>query len=216
MPPKQTVNSQEVVNALRKASSRVKAKQDQIRELDAACGDGDLGITVKRGFTAIEQLLADIEDGSLDGILRQIGMEFNNAAASTFGALFATALVSASKEVKNKTQINVDDLFSMLKAACTGVQSRGGAELGDKTLLDALIPATESVGEVASSNSATIEKALEEAVIAAQRGLESTKGMKPQVGRAKQLGGKVNDVQDPGATVVYIFLVGLSYYDCQS
>lgn len=215
MAPDQTIDSQVVVEALQKASNKVKERREEIRELDAACGDGDLGITVKRGFTAVEQLLNNIEDAPIDKILRQAGMEFNAAAASTFGALFATALIKASEEIENKAQIDVEDLSLMLEAACTGIKSRGGAELGDKTLLDALIPATESVKHVASNNG-TIKEALEKAATAAEEGLSNTKGMEPKTGRAKQLGGQAKEVQDPGATIVYLLFDALASYKCQS
>ena len=199
----------ELTKILKVASNHVQKKQELIRDLDAACGDGDLGITVKRGFNAVKELLKDVEGLSISEVLKKAGLEFNTSAASTCGVLFATAFTKAGAEVKDKSTIELGDLRRMVDAAVKGIKHRGGAEVGDKTILDALVPAAEELSHAVGSN-LSLEKGLKKAKEAAKTGAENTMGMEPKTGRAKQLGGKSKEVQDPGATVVYLFLEGLA------
>lgn len=200
----------EVIDILIKSSSAVREQREHIRKLDAAAGDGDLGITINKGFKAFEEFLSENEEEeiSLSNLLQKGGMEFNNAGASTFGVFFATACMEAAKEVKGE-QVTLDTIGEMFQAAVDGIKKRGDAEVGDKTLLDALVPATETLQEAATRGE-SIGQAMAEAAEAAAEGAESTKGMAPKTGRAKQLGEQTKDVTDPGAEVVRLFLQELA------
>jgi len=200
-----TLSKKCVLRILPKIAAGMKGKSDQLRLLDAACGDGDLGVTVTKGFSAVEARLPELEGMPLDKIFKTVGMTFNNAAASTFGVLFATACKSAGETLMDKENIGASDLCGMLQAAAQGVTKRGKAKVGDKTILDALVPATEAVCQAVEKNF-SLHEALEQAVAAAKIGAEKTKGMLPRIGRARWLGEKTKDVQDPGATFVYLFL----------
>lgn len=205
MTENKTLSRQCLLQVLSQIAAGMKRKSDQLRALDAACGDGDLGVTVTKGFSAIEEKLPELEGMPLDKIFQTVGMTFNNAAASTFGVFFATAFKSAGEVLVDKENINAHDLCGMLQAAVQGISKRGKAKVGDKTILDALVPATEAVCQTAEENFSLCES-LDQAVAAAKRGAEGTKGMLPRIGRARWLGEKAKDVQDPGATFVYLFL----------
>lgn len=199
------LSMQQLLKALPQVAKGMKARSDELRRLDAACGDGDLGFTVTKGTEAIEAKLPELEGLTLDKMFQTIGMTFNNAAASTFGVLFASAFRSAGKVLVDKEGIGASDLCAMLQAAVEGISKRGKAKVGDKTVLDALVPASEAACKAAKENH-SLHQVLEEAVTAAKLGAEKTKGMTPKIGRARWLGEKTKDVQDPGATFVYMFL----------
>jgi phosphoenolpyruvate---glycerone phosphotransferase subunit DhaL len=199
------LTKQQLLEAIPRVAAGMKAKADELRRLDAACGDGDLGVTVTKGTQAIEGKLAELQAMPLDKIFQTIGMTFNNAAASTFGVLFASAFRSVGKVLVDKESICAADLCAMLQAAVEGITKRGKAKLGDKTMLDALVPASEAACEAGKEN-ASLCKVLNEAVGAAKLGAQKTKGMIPKIGRARWLGEKTKDVQDGGATFVYMFL----------
>ena len=205
MPEDRVLSKQVLLQVLPQIAAGMKAKSDELRSLDAACGDGDLGITVTKGFSAIAAKLPELEGMSLDKIFKTVGMAFNNAAASTFGVLFATACKSAGETLVDKERISAPDLCAMLQAAAQGISKRGKAKVGDKTILDALVPATEAACQ-AVERDVSLHEVLEQAVAAAKIGAEKTKGMLPRIGRARWLGEKTKDVQDPGATFVYLFL----------
>ena len=200
-----TLSKQRLLRMIAQVASGMKGKSDQLRRLDAACGDGDLGFTVTKGFTAVEAKLPELEGSSLGEIFKTVGTTFNNAAASTFGVFFATACKGIGETLVNKDSIGASDLCTMLQAAAEGISKRGKAKLGDKTILDALIPAYEAACQTAKS-SASLHEVLVQATAAAKIGAENTKGMLPRIGRARWLGEKTKDVQDPGATFVYLLL----------
>ena len=200
-----TLSKRRLLQVLPQLAAGMKGKSDQLRILDAACGDGDLGVTVTKGFTAVEEKLPELEEMALDEIFKTVGMTFNNAAASTFGVLFATACKSVGEALVGKENISAPDLCAMLQAAAQGISKRGKAKVGDKTILDALVPATEAACQ-AVERDASLREVVEQAVAAAKIGAEKTKGMLPRIGRARWLGEKTKDVQDPGATFVHLFL----------
>ena len=200
-----TLSKRRLLQVLPQIAAGMKGKSDQLRILDAACGDGDLGVTVTKGFSAVEAKLPELEGVSLDEIFKTVGMTFNNAAASTFGVFFATACKSVGEALVDKENISAPDLCAMLQAAAQGIAKRGKAKVGDKTILDALVPAAETACR-AVERGASLHEVVEQAAAAAKIGAEKTKGMLPRIGRARWLGEKTKDVQDPGATFVYLFL----------
>lgn len=203
----QKLDSKDLATILKKSAADVRARKEGIRKLDADWGDGDLGITVDKGFKAFGSKISEIEGGKPDigEMIRRGGLEFNNAASSTFGALFATACMEAGKTVGGKKEIELDDLRDICRGAVEGIKKRGGAEVGDKTMLDALVPACDRLEE-ALQNEESMSAAVKKAAAAAEEGVEKTKGMEPKQGRGRQVGEKAKEVQDPGATVVSILL----------
>ena len=192
--------------ALRGAAVTMQAKHvKEVRDLDAEIGDGDLGITVQKGFKAVEVFLDTTETSDLPSLLRQVGVEFSEANPSTFSAFFATAFRKAAVAVKEKESIGAEDLCAMFEAAMNGIMKLGKSKAGDKTLLDALIPAVEAVCSGAKDTD-DVHALLSDAADAAETGMESTVGMISQKGRARSFGERTRDVRDPGATVVYLFL----------
>jgi dihydroxyacetone kinase-like protein len=200
----------EIIQVILEASRAMQQKHvEQVRKLDAEIGDGDLGITVQKGFKAVEDLLCDPGDTPLDQLLKDVGMGFSEANPSTFSSFFATAFRKAGVLLKEKTRIDVHDLSGMFQAAVQGIMKLGKAQVGDKTILDALVPASESI-EKAADQDMPILDALALAEKAAKEGVQSTIDMVSKMGRARSFGERTRGVQDPGATVVYLFISELT------
>ncbi len=201
----ETINSEQLRDAFRVVAEKMKARSEELRVLDAACGDGDLGVTVTKGFSAIAARLNELEGDPPDRLLATLGMTFNNAAASTFGVFFATALMHASNCITGQVRFSVNDFCGMLEAAAEGIKTRGHADVGDRTILDALIPAC-AAARTALSTDSSFDTILSAATAAAKQGAADSAELLPKTGRARWLGDKVKGTQDPGATFVYFFL----------
>lgn len=178
---------------------------DVLRELDAALGDGDLGVTVALGGKALREVVEETNTDDIGTLLINCGMKFNQAAASTFGVLFATALIEAGKVTRGHKELDLGDIVKAAEAAESGIKRRGNAKPGDKTMLDAIVPAIEALRRANESNK-SIDKALEMAIIAARNGAEATKSMQSRVGRASYQGTRSIGLKDPGAAAVYLLL----------
>lgn len=201
----QSLDAEQLRSAFEFIAKRMKEKSEALRQLDAACGDGDLGITVTNGFTAVENQLAKLAGEPPSRLLRTLGMTFNNAAASTFGVFFATAFMHAGKAIDGLSSVDASHLPGMMRAAAEGIMARGRASVGDRTLLDALVPACDAA-EAAVADGGGLEIVLDAAADAAGRGAEATRELTPKVGRARWLGDKTKGVEDPGAVLVAYFL----------
>jgi len=196
----------DITAVLKEAAFRMqKDHVKQVRDLDAEIGDGDLGITVQKGFRAMEQYLSDASDETITDLIKKSGMEFSEANPSTFSAFLATGFRKAASAVKEKREIDVKSLSAMFEAAVQGIMKLGKAGAGDKTLLDALIPASVAV-KAASDRGGSVADALRDAADAAQAGMESTIDMVSKQGRARSFGDRTRGIQDPGATAVALYL----------
>jgi phosphoenolpyruvate---glycerone phosphotransferase subunit DhaL len=200
-----TITNTELLALLRQMATDMEAQKDYLCELDGAMGDGDQGVTMAIGFGAIVAALPALADQDIGTIVTKSGLAFNGTAASTIGALLATACLRAGKEVKGKTAIGLADLAAMSEAALAGIQERGKAQLGDKTVLDALSPAAAALRAAAAAGTA-LEAALAQALAAAEAGVQATIPLKAQVGRAAWIAERSVGHPDPGATSFTLML----------
>jgi len=194
-----TITSGDVLAILQKMATDMEAQKDYLCELDGAVGDGDQGVTMAIGFRAIRAGLEALKGQDIGTIITKSGLTFNGTAASTIGALLATACMRAGKEAKGKHEIGLDDLAKMVEAAQIGIQERGKAQLGDKTVLDALAP-TVAVLRAAATDGLPLAEALAKSLAAAEEGLKATIPMKSKIGRASWIADRTVGHQDPGAT----------------
>lgn len=206
-----TLTQPDVRAVLEQMATDLTASAETLRELDAAIGDGDLGITVTIGFQAMREALPGLADQDFSAMLMKSGMAFNRKAASTFGALFATMMMRAARVVKGVETIGAAELASMAQAAAQGVKERGKSDVGDKTLLDALVPAADAL-TAASEEGASLREALARAADAAEEGMRATASMKSKVGRASWFSERTQGVQDPGATAVALMIRSVANY----
>lgn len=197
----ETLTKEDVIAIIRRLGETMPEHKDELRELDARVGDGDLGITVELGTTAMADGLDELSDADLGMVIAKSGMTFNSAGASTFGAIFATALMSAGKRVQGQEEITLSDLAEMFDAAVEGVKERGGAERGEKTILDVLIPMAQTLHQ-ADDADMDLSEAMLGAHETCQAGVEDTRQMQGKHGRAGWLKEKSVGVPDPGSTAI--------------
>jgi len=203
------MTSEDILKYIDKIARDVMESQDFIRELDASVGDGDLGVTTTAGFRNVKDNLASLRGSDIGTIMIKSGMNYNVSGASTFGTLLALALMKAGTEVKGKNEVELPDFVKMANAAVQKIKDSGKAQLGDKTMLDVLVPVAEAL-QRAYDEGKNMAEALGAALIAGETGLKSTIQMKAKAGRSSWLGDKTIGKQDPGATVIYIMLKSLT------
>jgi phosphoenolpyruvate---glycerone phosphotransferase subunit DhaL len=198
----------DVAAAARRAAAALKANHALLTELDQAVGDGDLGVTAIKLAEALEAA-ADQGGADLGKFLAQTGMSLNRAASSTMGTLMATALMQAGKRVMGKESLTTADLPELLNAATEGVRTRGKANLGDKTLLDALAPAADAFA-AALAEGKTLPDAAQAMVGAARGGRDRVTPLRNRIGRASWLGERTEGKVDPGCVFAVIVLAALA------
>ncbi len=172
-------------------------------ELDAAAGDGDFGMSLAKGFREVKKQLDAMEDSSVQGFLRGTGMIITEFCGGASGPIWGSAFRAAAAAAKDKDALELPDIAQLLDAAIKGIQKRGGAQRGDKTLLDALIPAAESLQQCAEKGR-TLRQAFEAAAQSAAAGAEETKNYSASKGRASYLGERSVSYPDAGAVAISV------------
>jgi len=179
--------------------------KEYLTDLDAAIGDADHGINMDRGFQAIMKKLPNVADKDAGTIIKTAGMTLVSSVGGAGGPLYGTAFMQAGMAVTGKYELEGEDLLAALDAALKGVIMRGRANLGDKTMVDAITPAVNAMRETLE-NGANTAKALEQATAAAEKGMKDTIPMLAKKGRASYLGERSIGHQDPGATSSYLLI----------
>jgi phosphoenolpyruvate---glycerone phosphotransferase subunit DhaL len=195
-------------HGIKRAANRLLEITDLLNELDAAMGDGDTGVSVGKGARGVlEYMSANPVGDDLGKWLAAVGMTYNRVAPSTMGALVATALMRAGKEALGVSSVDDATLARMLMAASLGVQERGKAKLGDKTLVDALHPAAEAF-QSAIQNGSGLPEASRMMLTAARQGRDAATPLRSMIGRANWVGGTEGKL-DPGTVLVVSVLEAL-------
>jgi len=198
------VTGAELRALLDRALELLAENEDELRDLDSAIGDGDLGITVSRGAEAARKSLAALPPTSTPSeVIRMIATTIASANPSSFSALVATGLLAASRSVAGRESLTAADVVTMAQQAIPAIAKRGKAEVGDKTVLDALVPS------VAALEANAADGALEAMVAAARKGVEDSAAGVSRKGRAAWLGERTIGHPDPGATAYLRFLEAL-------
>jgi len=196
----------EVISAV---GETIIGNRQMLTDLDAVIGDGDHGINMARGFEAVKVKLQTLEtESDIGKVLKTVGMTLISSVGGAAGPLYGTAFLRAAAPSQGKTELDVETIGLMLEAAIDGIKERGKATTGEKTMLDALVPAYEAFLDGAKTGKSVIE-CLELACEAAQLGVEFTKTIIATKGRASYLGERSRGHQDPGATSSYIMLKAL-------
>jgi len=201
-----SVTCKELRDVLTRSLSALPAHADELRDLDAALGDGDLGITVSAGSAAVIKALDGLpEDATVADILLSAGKAFSTANPSTFAALTGGGLLAASKVMAGKTLVGKAEAVEIGRAVAGRIAERGKSKVGDKTVLDALIPSL----DVLDSSTGTAIELLAAMIATAQEQVDATAGLQSQKGRAAWVQERSVGHADPGATAYLRFLVAL-------
>src|SRR4028119_497699 len=199
------VTRQQIIQWLQAVAVVLEQNKDYLTERDAAIGDADHGINMNRGFQKVVSQLSSVADQDIGSILKTVSMTLISSVGGASGPLYGTLFLRASTAVAGKSELSDEDLVALLQAGVDGVVQRGKANLGDKTMLDALSPASDAFKQAVSKGTST-QAALQQAVAAAEQGMRDTIPLVAKKGRASYLGDRSANHQDPGATSTYLIL----------
>ncbi|QUH30654.1 dihydroxyacetone kinase subunit DhaL [Vallitalea guaymasensis] len=177
---------------------------EYLSEIDGAIGDGDHGINMNKGFSICKTRLAD-KEVNLAEALKTLGLVLMMEIGGSMGPLYGTFFVEMSKVISDKEEIDKDVFGKMLNAALKGLQSLGNAKVGDKTMMDTLVPAVVKFDKEIGEGKSFVE-ALQAMKTAAEKGKDSTKDLVAKVGRASRLGERSRGVLDAGAVSCNLIL----------
>jgi dihydroxyacetone kinase-like protein len=193
---------------MREVEASVRVERDHLVQLDAAIGDGDHGTNMNRGFEAVVQALG-VDQGSPPGRLLIIaGRTLVSTVGGASGPLWGSALRSGGRVLGDQTTFDGAQLVEVLAAALASVKDLGTASLGDKTMVDALEPAVETL-RAGIAKGETLARALADAAAASEAGMRATIPLQARKGRASYLGERSVGHQDPGATSTALIMRAL-------
>ncbi|MFP4055234.1 MAG: dihydroxyacetone kinase subunit DhaL [Candidatus Brocadiia bacterium] len=194
---------------LRAAAEQVRANHKTLSRLDSHGGDGDHGTTMSRAMGLVEKAIADSESRQLKSLLFDAGWAVMGVDGGATGPLLGTLLMGMAEAVGDKEALDAQDLAATFEAGLAAVQKRTRAQVGDKTLLDALVPAVEALRQYDHCGD-DVAAALQQAAEAAHQGARATTELQARFGRAKNLGEKSKGHQDPGATSMALIFRGFA------
>lgn len=200
-----TVGTSDVIKWLQTYDQVITENKDYLTELDSIIGDADHGANMHRGFQAVMTKLPGVQDKDIGAIFKTVGMTLLSTVGGAGGPLYSTLFIQAGNRLNEKMELTLSDWAEALEAANNGIVRLGKAEVGDKTMVDALTPAVQALQE-ASKDGKTLEEGLQMSVDAAKKGMESTIPLVARKGRASYLGERSAGHQDPGATSSYLLL----------
>jgi phosphoenolpyruvate---glycerone phosphotransferase subunit DhaL len=204
------VDARTITSWLAEAEDQIRAQSDYLTQLDAAIGDGDHGTNMRRGFDAVGKALAGQGDGVPPGRLLTIaGKTLVSTVGGASAPLWGSALRRSGRALGDAESFDGEQLALALDAAIEGVVELGAAAPGDKTMVDALVPAAQALHQALSAGR-PLAVATAAAADAARTGAEATVPMRARKGRASYLGERSIGHQDPGATSAAIILAALS------
>ena len=191
-------------------------KKDELCSMDAKLGDGDLGLTMSKGYGELPDILraeSEAAGGDIGKLLMKGGMKMSSLIPSTMGFLMSTGVMEGGKAVKGTTDMGARELASYLTGFAAGVQKRGKCEPGQRTIYDAILPAAQAAAQAADEK-ATLEGVINAAYEAAQAGVQATKDMVPVFGKAAVHAAQCAGVPDQGAVAGCYMIQGLLDYIC--
>ena len=194
-----------VIQFINRASALMEENKDYLYELDAASGDGDLGLTMTKGFAAGAEAANGSGEADLGKLFFLIGSTIAKVVPSTMGTLMGSGFLKAAKALKGKTELAPADFAAFVEAYYAGLQERGKANPGERTILDALKPAADAVRGAVDSGEEDVGVLACKAAEAAEAGKEATKEMEATHGKAVVHRAKLAGVPDQGAVVGALF-----------
>jgi dihydroxyacetone kinase-like protein len=212
----EALNGERIAAWIERAAGVMEQERAFLTELDAAIGDSDHGVNMARGFAAVRGKLAGLGRDDIGALLKAVGMTLLSTVGGASGPLYGTFFLDAAGKAAGAAALDLAALASCLEAGLAGVQRRGKASPGEKTMVDALVPAVDVLkaalgGPLAEgAGAAPLADALRRAAEAAKAGAEATVPLVARKGRASYLGERSAGHQDPGATSSWLLLRSLA------
>ena len=195
--------SEKVIDIFNKIADKIIENKQYLTKLDSAIGDGDHGINMSRGFSEVKEELNNSDFSTKSDVIKKVAMTLISNVGGASGPLYGTAFLKASQVIKE--DVTLENVVEIGEAVVEGIKMRGKAELGDKTMLDTIIPSVNSLYESYEAD-LDLDEALEECLKAAEEGKESTIPLVAKKGRASYLGERSKGHKDPGATSSYMII----------
>ena len=195
------IKQADIETAIRSVAATALKNEQYFCELDSFAGDADFGVSLATGFRVVEQDWKDLDRSSIGAFLLKISMIITKNVGGCSGPIWGTGFMRAGALSKDRTSITLEDLDKMLTAAIEGIQKRGGAQLGDKTLLDSVIPIRDIVREGAAKDTDPSE-VLRQATQTANDAIERTKPWVAKRGRQQFTGDRSANTPDPGIVAI--------------
>jgi dihydroxyacetone kinase-like protein len=212
---KDTVTKEDLVNMVERIYQTIEGQKEALSKLDTEIGDGDHGFSIANGFRHFHEKLGEYAQLGIGQFLKKGGFELiknvGGAAGAVFGTFFTGQADFYDKNLGGKSNLDLKDLSQMFSEALEQIKKRGNARTGDKTMVDALQPAVESLAESAAS-SVGLADAFKRAAEKAAAGAESTREMVATRGRAKNLGQRSIGYMDPGAKSTSLIIEAMAKY----
>lgn len=177
----------------------IRANHQELSRLDSATGDGDHGTTMLRSFDSVENTVNDAKDEDIKSLLYDIGWNIMCADGGSTGPLLGSLFMGMSESVEGKDSLDAAAVAAMFRAGLDGMSEQSKANVGDKTMMDAIMPAVSAM-EAAAGEGKPVSEIFADAANAAADGAEATKNMQAKFGRARNLGERTIGCKDPGAT----------------
>ncbi len=200
-----TISREAVITWINNLAAAIAEQKDYLTQLDSDIGDGDHGANLHRGFQKVLEKLPGVADKDIGTIFKTVGMTLISTVGGAGGPLYGTLFMQLGTATAGKTELTLADWTAAMEAALKGVVMRGKANLGDKTMVDALTPAVEAL-KTASSDGASLADALHSSERAADKGMQDTIPLVAKKGRASYLGERSAGHQDPGATSSHLLV----------
>jgi phosphoenolpyruvate---glycerone phosphotransferase subunit DhaL len=201
-----SINTRDILRILEDLTSEIVRNKDYLTELDSFAGDGDHGVNLERGFLKVRNQLPELRRMSdIGSVLSAAGATLLSTVGGATGSLYGASLMKVGGVCRGKSEIKVQDLPEIFTVWSKTVMELGGANVGDKTMLDVLLPATEAISQAAGESSDLVY-VLNKGAKAAREGLESTKSMVAKKGRASYLGDRTLGHYDAGAASLCVML----------
>jgi dihydroxyacetone kinase phosphoprotein-dependent L subunit len=181
------------------------ANEKYFGDLDSVVGDGDFGYSLARGFEKLKAQYGELDRTDIGTFLKRVGMLVTSRIGGTSGPIWGTGFLRAGMTAGTTTSLDGPTVVAMLRSAIAGIMARGSAELGDKTLLDALVPMTDAI-EAALADGASSAEVVERAAVAARSAADATIDMVARRGRAAYTGERSRGSVDAGATAVAVLM----------
>ena len=192
-------DSTKVIELLQKIGEKIIEEKEFLTELDKPIGDCDHGINMARGFAEVEKKLETMKDSDLGTIFKTTGMTLVSTVGGSAGPLYGTAFMKMGMALNGKNEMNFEGFIKAFEMAVEGVKQRGKSDKGEKTMLDAMIPALDAM-KVSYEETGDVKTAWKAGTEAAESGVEYTKTIIATKGRASYVGERSIGHQDPGAT----------------
>lgn len=200
-----SVTRDDVITWLNTCGQVIAENKDYLTQLDSDIGDADHGVNMDRGFKAALAKLPSVADKDIGTVFKSVGMTLVSTVGGAGGPLYGTFFMQAGTASANKLELSTADWAAALESAINGVIARGKANPGDKTMIDALLPALAALKQAVADGS-EMGDALRRSAAAAEQGMKDTIPLVARKGRASYLGERSAGHQDPGATSSYLIL----------